>query len=321
MTWFVKRVGLGFIAAILATAVASRFDTYPLFLIGQTAILSMITAALVLLIGVAGLVSIASAATAGVGAYVALILVVKAGFPFMVAVASATAIGTLLSAFLGLVAIRLGGLQLAIVTLGALQVFQALIKNGGALVSDGYGVFAPTISMPVIGNLNQRAMAMVSVAVASFALVAVKTLIDSHTGRVWTAMKDNEAAAQMQGINVGREKVLAFAASSAVIALAGSLYGFLLGAATPPSFTVTVSVEHIALAVVAGMSRRILGAIIAPVLLFLVPSWFDGLNEYHDVLYAGLMLVSLMLLPGGLSELGVWAKSSLAKLTRKGSAS
>lgn len=311
-----KHVGIGLATAIVVTALASAFETYPLFLIGQTAILVMITVSLVLLIGVAGLVSIASAATAGVGAYAAIILALNAGLPFVAAILLAALIGGLISALLGVVAIRLDGLQLAIVTLGALQVFQALIKSGGKLVNDGYGVFAAGGSLPWIGALDQRALAMISVGVATFVMVAIKALVDSHTGRVWTAMKDNEAAAQMQGINVGREKVLVFAVSSFVIALAGALYGFLLGAATPPSFTIGVSVEHIALAVVAGMSRRISGAVIAPILLFLIPSWFNSLNEYRDLLYAGLMLLALMLLPGGLSQFGPWFKGVLVKTMR-----
>lgn len=316
MWWALRRTGAVVVAAVVAVLIASRFDTYPLFLIGQTAILVMVAAALVLLIGVGGLISLASAATMGLGSYAAIILSTNAGLPFILAVPVAALIGGLASASLAVVAMRLSGFQLAIVTLGALQVFIAVIKGGGSLVGGGYGVFAPTSDLPLVGDLDQRSLALVCVGIATVAVLVIKILIGSHTGRVWTAMKDNEAAAKMQGINVGRERVLVFAAASGVIALAGALYGFLLGAVTPPSYSVGVSIEHIALAVVAGMSRRISGAVIAPALLFLIPSYFSGLNEYHDVLYAGLMLLALMLLPGGLSQAGEVMRSALVRTVR-----
>jgi len=301
MTWikrFIVPVTLG--VAIVLTFSASLLPRFDLFLAGQLALLIIVTAALVLLMGGAGLLSLSSAAFLGVGAYGSIILVERLQIPLLIALPAIAVVGGLVGWLLGLVSLRLSGFYLAIVTLGFIMILLIVMKQGGELTGSGYGLIAPTITLPVLGDLNAQSFALIAVFLSVLAVSGAATLMRSRFGRSWLALRDNEPAALMQGINVRGAKLRAFALSSAVISGAGGVFAFLLGSANPGSFTTGVSIFHIALVVVGGLTGGLVGAVVAPIVLFLLPEIFD-FGEYRDLFYAGLLLAVLVFVPSGIS--------------------
>ncbi|MGW3606331.1 branched-chain amino acid ABC transporter permease [Micromonospora sp. NPDC005161] len=301
--WRPYVVPLALLLASAGALLANQLDSYNLYLVGQYAILVAVSAALVVLMGGAGLLSLSSAAFLAVGAYGAVIAVTRLSLPFVLAVPLAAAVGGAVGWLLGLVSLRLSGFHLAIVTLGFLQVLLIVLKQGGELTGGGYGLTSPPAGLPGISYLLPDYYSIIAVFVAVVVVVGGAVLMRSRPGRAWLALRDNEAAARMQGINVSAMKLKAFALSSAVISFVGGIYAFILGSTSPASFTVDVSIFHIALVVVGGLTGRISGAVLAPILLFLVPEWFNGLGEYRDLFYAALLLTTLVFLPQGLSGL------------------
>lgn len=289
------------VLASAVTLLASLFRPYDLFLVGQTSLLIIVTAALVLLMGGAGLLSLSSAAFLGIGAYATVILVERVHVPFLITIPLVAVIGGLTGWLLGLASLRLSGFQLAIVTLGFLQIFLIFLKQGGDFTGGGSGLVSPLISMPGIGSLTPEFFALLAVFAAVLAVACATSLMRSRAGRSWLALRDREPAARSQGIDVNRMKLRAFAYSSAIISAAGAIYAFLLGSTNPASFSVEVSIFHIALVVVGGLTGRLTGAVLAPLLLFLLPEWFSALGEYRDLFYASLLLATLAFLPNGLS--------------------
>lgn len=287
--------------ATLITLLASFVQPYNLFLLGQAAVLIVVTAALVMLTGGAGLLSLASAAFLGIGAYGTVILVESLHIPFLLTIPIVAVIGGLAGYLLGLASLRLSGFQLAIVTLGFLQVFIIFLRQGGEFTGGGSGLVTPNVSLPIVGPLTPDFFALLAVFTAVVTVMGASSLMRSRTGRSWLALRDKELAARIQGINVNAMKLRAFAYSSAIISVAGAIYAFLLGSTNPASFSVDASIFYIALVVVGGLTGRLAGAVIAPILLFLLPEWVTILGEYRDLFYASLLLGTLAFFPTGIS--------------------
>jgi branched-chain amino acid transport system permease protein len=285
--------------AVLLAALASQLPTYRLFLVGQLSVLIIVTASMTVLMGAAGLLSLASAAFMGVGGYGVLILAGRYGLPLVLAAPLIVVLGGLLGGVLGLVALRLSGFHLAIVTLGFLQVLLVMLKRGGEITGGGYGLVVPTVA---IGDwkLTVDMVATASVAIMVLAVGACASAVRSRIGRAWLALRDNEPAARMMGIDVSRKKIGAFVFASALVSLAGVLQVFLLGVANPASYIVDVSIFHITLVVVGGMTGSLVGAVIAPIILYFLPETFSALGEWRDFFYAAVLMLTLVFLPRGI---------------------
>ncbi len=308
-----RAIGLGVVLAVLAGAGVTFVDPYMRFLLAQLAIVVIAVVSLNLLGNVAGILSLATAAFMGVGGYGVLILLTIAGLPLVAAAPLTIAAGWLVGWLMGLVAVRLSGISLAIVTFGFIQVFQVFAKQGGALSGDGYGLVTPPLEIPGIGPLTQDLFATVCVFVAVMVAVFATTLTRSRIGRSWYAMKEHPVAAQMQGVNLIVTRAQAFAMSSALASLAGILQAILLGITNPNLYTVDVSISHLTMMVVGGASGSVVGPVLGPVILFFVPEYLD-LGAYREVLFGAALLLTLAVAPRGLA--GVW-EYALGRLRRR----
>jgi branched-chain amino acid transport system permease protein len=80
------------------------------------------------------------------------------------------------------------------------------------------------------------------------------------------------------------------------------LHAFLLNGTNPSTYTMNLSIFHITLVVVGGMSGSIFGAVAAPLVLFFLPEMFTALGEWRDFFYGAVLLLTLILMPSGLSS-------------------
>jgi branched-chain amino acid transport system permease protein len=287
------------LAAVLA-ALAALLPPFRLFLVGQLAVVIVVTSAMTLLMGAAGLLSLASAASMAMGAYGVLLITGALQLPFPLAAVLTVMIGGGVGVLLGLVALRLTGFHLAIITLGFLQVLLVLLKRGGSLTGGGYGLVVPPLQVTGLGTLTASHISVAAVFIMVLTVAACSAAIQSRVGRAWLALRDNEPAARMQGIDVSRMKIIAFAFASAVISMAGILHVLLLGVANPSAYVVDVSIFHITLVVVGGTTGSMTGAVIAPVILYFLPEIFHALGEWRDFFYATVLLLTLLFMPHGI---------------------
>jgi len=288
--------------ALAASVLAALLPSYRLFLVGQLAVVVIVTVALTVLMGGAGLLALSSAAFMAVGAYGAVILVAQAHVPLWLAVPLVVLAGAALGAILGFVTLRLSGFYLAIATLGLLQVLLVGLKHGGTLTGGGYGLVVPNLQLPFLAEITMERLAAFAVFLMVLVIGSSVNVMRSRIGRAWLAVRDNEPAAQMQSIDVSRMKILAFAFSSAIISLAGVMHGFLLGVTNPSAYLVNLSIFHITLVVVGGMTGSLIGAVIAPVILFFLPEMFSALGEWRDFFYGTVLLLTLVFMPLGISS-------------------
>lgn len=289
------------VVAVVLALLASRLPSFQLFLVGQLSLVITVTVAMTVLMGGAGLLSLSSAAFFAIGAYGVLMLMAKLGVPLLAGMVIAVALCALLGAVLGLVSLRLSGFHLAIVTLGFLQVLLAWLKRGGELTGGGYGLVTPALATPLVGGpLRVGNVAVFAVFLMVLAVGAGVSLMHSRIGRAWLAGRDNENSARMLGIDVNRMRVLAFTFASALTGLAGTLHPLLLGVTNPNAYTVDLSIFHITLVVVGGMTGNMIGAVVAPIMLYFIPEAFRQLGEWRDFFYAGVLLATLIFMRRGI---------------------
>jgi branched-chain amino acid transport system permease protein len=290
------------VVGLVLAALARILPSYQLFLVGQLAVVIIVTVALTILMGGAGLLALSSAAFMAVGAYGAVILMVHLHVPVLLAVPLVVVIGAALGAVLGFITLRLAGFYLAIATLGLLQVLLVGLRHGGDLTGGGYGLVVPVLHLPTLGEVRTEHLASFSVFLMVLVIGGSVNVMRSRIGRAWLAIRDNEPAAQMQSIDIARMKILAFAFTSAIISLAGVMHAFLLEATNPNAYLVNLSIFHITLVVVGGMTGSLIGAVIAPVILFYLPEVFSALGEWRDFFYGTILLLSLVFMPLGISS-------------------
>jgi branched-chain amino acid transport system permease protein len=298
-----RMIGLGVLGALVTAAALGLVDPYLRFLLAQVAILVIAVLGLNLLGNVAGMLSLASAAFMGLGGYGVLILLTIYGVPLIASIPLTLAAGWAVGWLMGMVAMRLSGISLAIVTFGFMQIFQVFAKQGGAWSGDGYGLITPALTMPGLGPLTQDEVGAACVFAAVMVAVLTTTLTRSRIGRAWAAIKEHPAAAEMQGINLLRTRANAFAVSGAMASLAGVLQAILLGITNPNLYTVDASISQLAMMVVGGSSASVAGPILGPAVLFLLPEYFS-LGSFKEVFYGAALLATLALAPSGLG--GAW---------------
>jgi len=265
---------------------------------------------LVLLTGWVGQISLAQAEFVGVGAFLTALLANRFGIGFPYSFFIATLAGGLIAAALGLVALRVRGLYLAVATL----VFAAMADNflfnadwfaNSGSVTMAVGAVGPNTALPHLDFADIRLIYLLFVALAVFCIYALANLSQTKTGRAFFAVRGSEVAAASLGIDVTRYKLLAFLLAGMIAGAAGNLYMVWLRAVVSDSFTVLVSLFFVSVAVVGGL-LSLGGAVVAALLFaalqevfFRVPQLAGLLN----IVSSGLLLTVLLVYPGGLAAL------------------
>jgi ABC-type branched-subunit amino acid transport system ATPase component/ABC-type branched-subunit amino acid transport system permease subunit len=316
---------LGALIAVVLVVIFPFLPFVPFSIVGDAvfaAFYVIVALSLVLLTGWVGQISLAQAELVGVGAFVTAVMTntFHISFPLNFVVAAAS--GGLIAAALGMVALRVRGLYLAVATL----VFAAMADNflfnspwmgveGGAASIQLSGVGDPH-TIPYFDFNNIRLIYLLFVALAATCIYALANLRESRTGRAFFAVRGSEVAAASLGINVTRYKLLAFLMAGIMAGAAGNLYIVYLRTVVPDSFNILTSLFFVSVAVVGGLLS--LGGAVAAGLLFAalhevffrIPQLAGLLN----IVSAALLLAVLLSYPGGLAAAPAAATRALGRL-------
>ena len=273
---------------------------------------------LVLLTGYVGQVSLCQATFAGVGAYAAGMTVSTFHADYMIAIAVGVLAAFTLGIVVGLPALRLHGITLAIVTLGIALVFDRYVFQdhifdwftGG---SGGWRVDSATL-FGLQMDSSKHLLAAYLVLLALFCLVALLmvNLHESGAGRRFRAIRDSELAAATMGVNLTRYKLLAFGLSAAIAGLGGSFYPLVAGSVSPQPFWVFTSLQLAAIAVLMGV-RYVPAAALGGAFMAFVPDVltrfghgtlfgrynYDISYDWFQIAVGVLLIIQLILLPDG----------------------
>ena len=301
------RLRLGGYGLVLLIALVIPF-LFGEYRVGQFALVMAYSVAVLglnLLVGYAGQISLGHGAFFALGAYTAAILIEKESFPHLAAVPVAGVISFVAGFVLGLPALRLRGLYLALITLGLAVAVPQLIKRFEKLTEGTQGINVIQPSPPGwIPLEDDQFVYFLILALALPMFVLASNLVRGRVGRAFAAMRENEIAAKAMGVNLAIFKTGAFAVSAMYAGVAGALYVFSIGFVAPESFTLTISFGLLAAIVVGGLAT-ISGAIFGAIFIVFVPVWAGDVNEaLAGVIYGAVLIVFMYALRDGVAGLG-----------------
>jgi branched-chain amino acid transport system permease protein len=291
----------------------------------QAGIILIVAVSLVLLTGWVGQISLAQATFVGIGAFSTGLMSRSLHVPFPLSLVLAGLVAGAVATGVGVVALRVRGLYLAVATLifawmADEYLFRTawLVGVGGSSTMEGTAIGRPG-TVPFFDLGERQAMYYVVLAVAAGALYVAANLRDSKTGRAFFAVRGSEMAAASLGVDVTRYKLLAFAVSGFLAGVAGNLLMVGQRSAAPSQFTFTVSLFYLAVAVVGGLSS-LGGAVAASVLFAGLAEVFFRVSAFAgwlEIVSSGLLAVVLLTYPGGLAAVPLSLAGPLETLRRR----
>ncbi len=292
----------GAVALALALAYTSVADSYAVFLVATVALTAIACIGLNVLLGLAGQISLGHIGFMAIGAYTTVLLMEKAGWPYLAATAAGIVLVSIIGAMLAMPALRVRGPYLAMVTIA----FGFIVEHGTVewkdLTGGGNGLIItnpPSIAGIVLSERNLAMIGVVLVAVATWLFVRLK---NSGWGYAMRAARDSEVATRSVGIDLVIVRTMAFVISAAMMAVAGSLFAPLQGYISPSSFPFLQSILLL-FAVMIGGAGSAIGPIIGALLVVLLPELLAGLAEYRLLAFGLLLFAVLRLAPNGVAGL------------------
>jgi branched-chain amino acid transport system permease protein len=297
------------------------FGEYYLSIINLVLISIVGALGLNILVGYTGQISIGHAAFMSVGAYTAANLAVRAGLPFWITLPAGGLMAALVGAVVGIPSLRIKGLYLAIATLAGQLIIEWIINHvpwisGGTQAS----IQVPRPSLFGYELKTQGELYFFLLFFTLIAIVAALNLVRSRIGRAFVAIRDQDIAAEIIGIDIFRYKLIAFAISSFYAGVCGVLYTYYFGIANYEQFQLGVSIEYLAMIIIGGLGS-VLGSILGAAFVALLPliirtvmesvgGYFFAANEMSTVvssmrlvIFGVLIIVFLVLEPEGLNRL------------------
>ena len=264
---FKTNTALALTVLLLVILVALPFlvGDYSLYLLNLIAINSIVAIGLNILVGYTGQISMGHAGFFAIGAYSCVLLMIKGGAPFVLALPAAGIIAALFGFLLGLPALRLEGPYLTIATLGFGMAVTQIISHwdftGGHM-----GIHAPKMSIgPLVADTGSKQYAVITCVTVALALAAIN-LMKTRVGRAFVAIRDSDIAAEAMGININWYKTLSFAVSAFYAGVAGALMAFALEHVSAGSFNLMLSITFLAMIIVGGLGS-VMGSILGAALL------------------------------------------------------
>ena len=248
-----------------------------------------------ILVGYTGQVSIGHGAFMSVGAYTAANLATRLDSPWPVNLLAGGLMAAAVGAVVGIPSLRIKGLYLAIATLAGQLIIEWTI-NHVTFISGGVQA-SIEVPRPRLGSMvldTQRDMYYFLLVFVVIAIVGTMNLIRSRVGRAFIAIRDQDIAAEIIGIDIFRYKLLAFAISSFYAGVTGVLYTYFLGIANYEQFQIGVSIDYLAMIIIGGLGS-ILGSIFGAIFVTLLPIVIRiSMENFGDLIFSRQTVLNLI---------------------------
>ena len=302
-------------------------QTFALDLGGQIAIFTVVLLGLTILYGWTGQIALGHAAFIGLGAYTTAIVDRTVGVGFqgggaMLALeelAATIAVCAVAGLIVGLPAVRISGLQLVIITLGAGQIFLWFLATYSSFTGGDQGLFVSSISIGGFSTTSVTTRYFVAAVAAVLMTALVAQIRRAPIGRAMRAISHSALAAQSVGVHIARTKLLAFVLSSVLAGIAGWLYAHQLSGVAPGYFVMFTSIYLLA-AILIGGNGTLAGAWIGATYLILVPELVQsagGGGNVFTTVSGALLICVVIFAPHGIADvLGQLRAGASARLAR-----
>jgi branched-chain amino acid transport system permease protein len=271
---------IGFVAAIAVISlglpwVVTGFQSLQL---SYVLIFAIAMLGLNILTGNSGQISLGHGAFMAVGAFVTAIGMQRYGMNMFLTFPIAALVCGVLGFFIGLPALRLEGIYLALATFALGVGAPDLLRKPAGITGGVRGIIVPPVISPFDWLQDEQYFYYICLGVAAIVFLVGWNLLRGKIGRAWRSIRDSELAARSSGINLAGYKTLAFAVSAAFAGLSGSLLGLANGFVSADSYQVTLSIAVLVGSIIGGIGT-IEGAIIGGLINEFLPT------ESHDFIY------------------------------------
>jgi branched-chain amino acid transport system permease protein len=319
--------------ALLGAALLAAPFVLPTYYLSQLVLIGIYVVAgagLMLLSGYCGQISLGHSAFYAVGAFTVAVLE-KHGIPFPLAFLAAGILAGAVGLVVGLPALRLSGMYLAIATLAAAFIVNEIIVRWESVTNGASGLNLGKISIAGVVADSEAKFYAIVLAVALAAMLAVRNIVRAPLGLAMMAIRDSETAAQSMGVPLMRVKLTAFAMSALLTGFAGALYAHKIQYIDPDQFTILVSIEFLVVIFIGGIGSMhgiVFGAVfiialpqLVSVAKDLLPPVIAQQSGLQAAVYAVVLLAFILAEPTGLY--GIWRKvkhyGAMFPFYRKGS--
>jgi branched-chain amino acid transport system permease protein len=271
-------------------------------ILGDIGIYVILGLGLNVVVGFAGLLDLGYVAFYAMGAYgYALMASPQFGLhiPFWVMLPACVALAAGGGTLLGIPVLRMRGDYLAIVTLGFGEIIRILLNNMDAITNGPRGLLRidPPWVGPWVIDTPARWYYVILCGILLSAFVADR-LNNSRIGRAWIAMREDQDAAAVMGIDILKYKLLAFSIGASFAGIGGAVFAARQGSIFPENFSLMVSINVLCLIIIGGMGS-IPGVILGAVALIGVPEFLREVQQYRMLAFGALLVLMMIFRPTG----------------------
>jgi len=237
------------------------------------------TLGLNILVGNTGLISLGHAGFIAIGAYTSALCIIRLNMPFLVSIPVAGLVAALAGLIVAIPSLRLKGLYIAVTTFAFGFIVEHVIVRWETLTGGPDGVALPPANLMGFElDTDQRFFYFLLVIVVLMTAFA-RNLFRTKIGRALVAIRDHDVSAQVMGIKLARYKIMSFSISSFYAGVAGALFASYTQFITFEHFTLSLSIEYLAMIIVGGLGS-ILGSIYGAIFMTLLP---EGIRLATDI--------------------------------------
>jgi branched-chain amino acid transport system permease protein len=284
---------------VAAAAVPLAGDDYVVLIATRAAVYWVLVSGLNLVVGFAGQLAIGWVSLLTIGAYTTSVIVARGWLGPLPALAVAGLAGALAGAVIGLPALRLRTFYFAMTTLGFATIVTQVALAWSDVTGGGIGIAGPALPPPLDTQIGFYLFCLALAALCTWMTLNIGA---SRFGRALVGLRDAEVAAEAMGISKAHLLVTVFLFGGALAAVAGGLFATLQSYITPDAFTFDLSVLFF-IAILIGGRGSVLGPLLGTILLTILPEFAAPLVAWSTFLYAALLLVIVIALPGGIADL------------------
>jgi branched-chain amino acid transport system permease protein len=295
---------------VLILPLLLKDNPYQIFILFNTSLFALLALGLNWQIGSTNIVNFATGASFATGAYTAALLAIHAKLAFWILLPISGLAAAGLGFILGLPCMKTKTYYLSLVTIAFTLIVYLLLNNltwtgGPDGISDipfptigGYSLGSPIylfgLEIPFQANFYYLTIFLVALT-----FWVDRKLRYSRIGLAWNAIRNDEIAAECQGINVTYSKLLSFCLNFFFDGIAGTVFAFSMSHVSPESFTFNVSVTVVTIVIVGGLDNA-MGVIFGALLMIIIPEKFQVFQNYRMLMFGLLILMMLRIRPKGL---------------------
>ena len=292
-------------------------DAYTAQIITLSGVNAIMAISVNVICGITGQLSLGQAGFMAIGSYTTIILTQTVGLPMPVSIVLAALITVVFGILIGFPTLKLQGDYLAIVTLGFGEIIRVLLVNFKAVTGGANGLRFTTI---FVARADYAYLVVIGMLVV--VIILLQNFIRSTYGRAILAVREDEIAANSNGVSVFKYKMIGFAVASCIAGIGGALYAPFIGFVKPDLASFNRSIDYLIFVVLGGMGS-VTGAVIAAFVLTYLQEFLRFLQDYRLLIYPLILIFVMLFRPQGLlgmkeiSFVKLW-DSLMAKIGSKG---